>query len=148
MTSFSHYSDLTLYYYDGNYAPALQLNVCSVHALNKIKQMFKCLRQGEIKKASLVNQLGVTSINKLIDVMLISSDKSQKFFQKNLELVSHVNSLFLFKWILDRDGWETVIELIEPLIEKDSPAHQYLTEEGIDDALFTISYLEEKGWVG
>ena len=44
-----------------------------------------------------------------------------------------------FHWIDDPDGWSDRVELVRSLLESRA-GHQYLTTEGLDDALVVLSY--------
>lgn len=45
-------------------------------------------------------------------------------------------------WVRNPEGWETLTLLVDGLIEAKTPAHQYLTEEGLDDAVVELSFRE------
>jgi hypothetical protein len=45
-------------------------------------------------------------------------------------------------WAGPRDYWDDIDQLIQPFLAQDAPGHQYLTHEGVDDALVELAYLE------
>jgi len=47
-----------------------------------------------------------------------------------------------FSWCNTREDWLDCVEKVDALMEGNSPGHQYLTNEGIDDALVELCYQE------
>jgi len=47
-----------------------------------------------------------------------------------------------FEWSLAPGSWELQAELIDGLLAEDLAGHQYLTQEGVDDALVEVTYKE------
>jgi len=46
-----------------------------------------------------------------------------------------------YRWTCTAEEWRASAELLEPFLE-DRSGHQYLTDEGVDDALIEVSYHE------
>jgi len=62
--------------------------------------------------------------------------------RKTLELVGGPLGNALFCWSRSPSGWQLCVELIAPIVENDQPGHQYLTTEGVDDAVIEVAYME------
>jgi hypothetical protein len=60
--------------------------------------------------------------------------------RKQLTVSSDQNPAVI--WKQTRTGWERAVELVEVFTTSDKPGHQYLTDEGIDDALVEVAYRE------
>jgi hypothetical protein len=61
---------------------------------------------------------------------------------KVLELEQSTPKGPVFRWSDGREGWLECTEKAELMVVDSRPGHQYLTTEGIDDALVELCYLE------
>jgi hypothetical protein len=47
-----------------------------------------------------------------------------------------------FRWRQSKDGWRQCAYLVKGLLQGSGRGHQYLTTEGVDDALIELAYRE------
>ncbi len=129
-------------YYQGAYAPTIKIDVVSLESLRKLKKLFVSLA----KSANIeVNLLEIENIEAIrIDKFILQSVSDDKKFTKKLTLNKQDNKKNIFQWKLSPYNWETVVCLTQHLLDDKSPGHQYLTKEGIDDALVELSFLERE----
>ena len=125
-------------FYNGAYGATIRIDVSSLEDLVWLRNIFSdmaSLRKMDITISDSMNirgnsgvslQLGVTSKMRLGD--------------KSLRMNVLSGSMKSFTWTKDNEGWKESAGLVEGLIMSDRPAHQYLTTEGIDDALIELSY--------
>lgn len=61
-----------------------------------------------------------------------------KALEKKLTLVSNAS----FEWAMTSREWEKAAGLVDGLLENNKPGNQYLTQEGVDDALVELAFME------
>lgn len=127
-------------YYKGAYGPTIRVNTRSVKALTQIKGLFLELAAAKISETSF-NEIGsmkVIGIKALV-LKFVPESKEQK---KTLKLVQVTPEGPVFHWSRSSEGWMECAGLIDGLLEYQRPAHQYLTDESVDDALVEVAFLE------
>ena len=127
-------------YYDGAYGATIRIDGQVREALIKVRKIFADLAEGKIDQISLREVEAVTM--KGIEDLCLRSVPEGKESRKTLELVGGSLGHALFRWSRSPSGWQVCVELIEPLIERAKPGHQYLTAEGVDDAVVEVAYME------
>jgi hypothetical protein len=55
-----------------------------------------------------------------------------------------VHLLCEIKWDQKSEDWGNCVELVDELLERMVPCHYNLTQEGVDDALIELAYLEPR----
>ena len=90
---------------------------------------------------------GMTSI----DLVLAEQPARRRGLQRVLDLfrftedprrhLLRVDDSPKYRWTCTAEEWRASAALLEPFLE-DRSGHQYLTEEGVDDALIEVSYHE------
>jgi len=126
----SNSSSILIDYYNGAYGPTIRIDVRSDKDLFKFKELIFSLANAE-KNEIMLGEISSIKLSGMKNFNLIL-DKKEK--SKKLELV---NGEFI--WSLHRDGWQLCLDWIEGIVE---PGHQYLTEEGVDDALSELVFIE------
>ena len=137
-------SIILLDYYSGAYGPTIRIDIMSLENLRKMKNLFVQLAKStnyEINLLELEN-IKVKGINKFILQSISLDKKYDRFGTKNLTLTKHNNNEIIFQWKLSPCNWETTVCLVQRLLDVKTPGHQYLTKEGIDDALVEFTFLE------
>ncbi len=127
-------------FYEGAYGPTIRIDIQSREDLIKIRNIFLKLSQKPNEETNLADCKNVKSIG--VNKFVLMSIPDNQETEKKLFLVINKKTIFEFLWKLSVGNWETIVLLADNLIEQDKPGHQYLTEEGIDDALVELAYRE------
>lgn len=136
--------EIVVDYYDGAYGPTLRVDIQALDDLLRIKGLF--LELAESKRVTVdflqLDSIRATGIKKLI----LRRIKEGAKLEKALELKPSERGDVVFHWTLPSRGWRRcaglVDGLIDGLIKGKGPGHQYLTEEGIDDAIVEMAFME------
>jgi hypothetical protein len=125
-------------FYAGAYGPTLRVCIDSARQLERVKRMFSRfaharLTDGEF--AALVNGATYEQLSSW-KIELVQRGLPRKGLVK----VSASSPAPAFVWSLPPDGWRLCLELIDAF--GTAAGHQYLTTEGVDDALVEVAYLE------
>ena len=129
---------LLLAYYVGAYGPTIRIDAQSSEDLVAVGQLFRRLAAGTVREAELGGALGcrLDSIGSLI----VKSVESRP--PKALELLYSMAGKPVFGWSNTGEEWLEQAERVDVLAADDSPGHQYLTQEGVDDALVELCFRE------
>ena len=127
---------VTLDFYDGAYGATLRIDIPSRELLEALKGVFQSLAQKkhhevELAKADFVHAGNVTAL----DLELEEHPKTQ-----GRSKTLHLEHGMKFVWNNTAAGWQYCSDLLDGFGEQ--PGHQYLTTEGIDDALIEAAFLE------
>ncbi len=129
--------------YEGAYGPTLSLRIAIQRRndLTAIARLFERLVSsgdlGEVAFCSVVQC--VTDKCAALSLRTVVAPPPKP---KALELLYLSGEEPAYLWSNTADRWSDCAEMVATLVEHDSPGHQYLTEEGLDDALIELSYLE------
>jgi hypothetical protein len=127
-----------LAYYDGAYGPTLRIDVQSLEDLTAIRQVFGGLASGDIREADFVRAL-----NCRLDSMHSLIVRSVLHRASKVLRLDHLESTGpSFLWSNTAEDWVDCAEMADVLLKHNTPGHQYLTSEGVDDALVELCYLE------
>lgn len=127
-------------FYRGAYGPTIRIDVQDVPSLMKIKELFLELATSAKKKTNLAELPWIKASGLRQLVLTQAPDREGRV--KSLALRKGKDESIAFDWSLSSSGWKRCAALIDGLIRLNSPAHQYLTEEGIDDAIIEIAFME------
>jgi hypothetical protein len=129
---------LLLAYYVGAYGPTIRIDSQSMEDLVAVGQLFRRLASGAVQEADFGQALGcrLDSIGSLI-VRSVESRSS-----KALALQYYTAGQPVFGWSNSGDEWLEQAEKVDALAAADSPGHQYLTREGVDDAVVELCFRE------
>lgn len=132
--------DILLDYYSGAYGPTLRIGVPSIEALKRLEELFLKLAEtnGHVADFARLNNVRVLGL----DHFLLCSTPNTPESEKKLKRVSSDMTKPGFEWAMSPNEWKRVASLIGSLLEKKSPGHQYLTKEGVDDALVELAFRE------
>lgn len=127
-------------YYEGAYGPTIRLNAISIESLTQIRDFFLELAAAKVSEASF-DELGSVKVIgiKALVLKFVPESKEQK---KTLKLVQVTSEGPIFHWSRSSEGWMDCAGLVDGLLEHQGPAHQYLTNEAVDDALVELAFLE------
>lgn len=123
--------------YKGAYGLTLRLGIPSDNHLNRFKETLRELASGSTTRLTLENesQFVLTGLN---SVLLLLSPEAEK--EKTVFVVEQTASRRV-EWRATPSQWRLFVELLEGFTGG-VPAHQYLSKEGVDDALIEVAYLE------
>jgi hypothetical protein len=117
---------ILLDYYDGAYGKTLRIDLQSLESLGAFSLSLDAFYKGTASEASLRSIGEVVLVPPLVDVRLVRSGSESIS-------ASEAATGTVIGWSNDKDGWETVIELLGPLTvsgRKGKSGHQYLTRPG------------------
>ena len=127
-------------FYQGAYGPTIRIDVQDVASLIKIKELFLELAISARKKTDLAELPWIKASG--LRQLVLTQAPEREGCVKNLALRKDKDGSIALEWSLSSSGWKRCAGLIDGLIRLNSPAHQYLTEEGIDDAIIEIAFRE------
>ena len=78
------------------------------------------------------------NVRRFILASLAGEPEPQKTLRSEVDTTQNVVA---FRWTRSQDGWEECVGLVDGL--SDGPGHQYLTIEGVDDALVELAFMED-----
>jgi len=129
---------MTLAYYEGAYGPTIRLDIQAVEELRAVRRLFGRLAAGEAVEDDLCTTLACRA--DAIHSLTVHSAPEPP--AKALELRGLGRQGPMFSWTNATGEWLECAEKVDALISNDSPGHQYLTDEGLDDALVELCYKE------
>ena len=124
-------------YYAGAYGPTIRFDCISLDDLRVLREVFRRLALGESREV-LLHRLEGLSVSNLEELTLALVDVEARVSLRRLNRGS-------FLWVNTMDGWGRCCGLLDGLIEPNEPGHQYLTDEGVDDALVEVCLYERAG---
>lgn len=133
-------NSILLDYYDGAYGPTIRIDVQSIETLVRIKNLFLQLAESRGYPVNLaeINNVKAIRLNQLI-LSWVPDDQHAK---KKLTLASNSMTGAVFEWTMSSDSWKRAAGLVDGLLERGSSGHQYLTQEGVDDAIVELAFME------
>jgi hypothetical protein len=132
---------ILLDYYDGAYGPTIRIYTKSRAALKKLKSTF--LHLSSCLEAT-VNLAAIEGVNALTlnSLIIRGSSEVEGFKKKLIRVTKNKSKEIAFEWLITPQGCEKIADLVDGLLEHNLPGHQYLTQEGIDDAIVELSFKE------
>jgi hypothetical protein len=129
---------LLLAYYVGAYGPTIRIDAQSLEDLVAVGQLFRRLASDAVQEADFGQALGCRLDS--IGSLMVRSVKSR--LSKALELQYYTEGQPVFGWSNTGEEWLEQAERVDVLAAADSPGHQYLTCEGVDDAVVELCFRE------
>lgn len=129
---------MTLSLYDGAYGPTLRIDTHSDEELRSILAVFESLSSGATERVDFLKVIA-PSVEGLSSLLLLRSTKSQ---DKVLVEACRESQQRDLTWSGNEEYWLDCLDMARVLLKKEKPAHQYLTSEGVDDALVELCHLE------
>jgi hypothetical protein len=129
---------LLLAYYVGAYGPTIRIDSQSREDLAAVGQLFRRLASGAVREADFGQALGCRLDS--IGLLMVRWVKSRS--PKALELQYYTAGQPVFHWSNTGEEWLEDAEKVDVLAATDAPGHQYLTREGVDDAVVELCFRE------
>lgn len=128
-------------YYDGAYGPTIRIDTHTLDQLNKVKQSFVEIATCERDAIDFLAYINAYATG--LDRFIIRRVEWIEMDSKNL--VHQTDKIYgsRFIWSLSKDEWIRCAGLVDGLIDYDRPSHQYLSQEGIDDAIIELAFKEK-----
>jgi hypothetical protein len=127
-------SEIVWDFYPGAYGPSILAELPDRAAVELLQDIF--VRVGTTDaRVELSNQPRMRLENIARLELARASHPSRKTLSRSGDIS--------FVWSCTAEQWNTLAALLEPLLDR--PGHQYLTDEGIDDALIEVSFGEQHG---
>jgi hypothetical protein len=126
-------------YYQGACGPSLIVLLNSPQEGLQFKSIFSELAKGKVREAKF-SQADFLRLENLLDVTLQVTAQAKE--KKSLTRINDADEI-TFNWSQTQDGWMRSVGLLDGLITADTPGHQYLTSEAVDDALVEVSFMED-----
>lgn len=137
-----HDRKILIDYYQGSYGPVIRIDTQAAEEIIQIKNIFMELILTEVTEIRLHTDEQIKMVGmKALVLRLIPAGQER---QKTLNLAHLTSEGPIFHWSKSAEGWEDCVGLLDGILKYDRPSHQYLTEEGIDDALVEVAFLEAK----
>jgi len=106
----------------------------------EIRNLFLELAAGRVREIRL-HEIGSLKIEDIKEFFL-KYVPGERAHRKTLKLAQTASKGLIFHWERSSEGWMECAELLEGILQDQSPGHQYLTDEAIDDALVIVSFME------
>jgi hypothetical protein len=127
--------------YDGAYGPTLRIDAQTQEALVAVRELLRGLSEGTAERHELAAD-GRFALSGVGNMELMVGSGSRGLGLRRTKGLPGGDSI---RWVLDRDGWRTLVGLVGGLLQASRPGHQYLTTEGEDDVLVELAYREGPG---
>lgn len=132
--------EIVVDYYEGAYGPTIRINTRAIESVVNIRQAFLKLGNSEFHDMEFHEVVAVKSTNvKGLIMKLVPQSEDQS---KTLVLTNTTPEGPIFCWSMTSAGWLECAGLLEGIIKLGRPSHQYLTREGIDEALIELAFKE------
>ena len=129
---------ITIDYYQGAYGPTIRMDVHSAEGLVALRNILHALAAGGTRERRF-HQLSFVELIEIYDIILTCVRT-----RRNKTVVAErkqEGDKMIFHWSNTLEGWSQCAELLDG-ISGTKPAHQYLSQEGLDDALIVVAFLE------
>ena len=127
-------------YYKGAFGPTIRIDTPSKGTLIMIEDILHKLALGSVSEYKF-HGLPFVELSGLQEFYLKLIPKQRT---KTVEIVESGKNKTVFYWSNSLEGWGRCAGLLDGMTE-DISSHQYLSQEGIDDALIVVAYLESEG---
>jgi hypothetical protein len=127
-------------YYDGAYGPTILIIANQQSSRLAIRDLLLAMSEGRHAQVDFTQIGGVRVLSPLS--LILRFEENQRT-GKSLILKS-LNPSAAFEWSQTSADWKYCYDLVDVLARDSRPGHQYLTHEGVDDALVIISHGEHR----
>lgn len=124
-------------YYMGASGPIIRIHIPSLEVLSVVKNIVQKLASGKVSEFNFCGEPLVELIGLLNLCMRVIPVQSYK----TVNVINREEGMAVAIWSNTIEGWDECAGMLDGFNDA-IPAHQYLSEEGIDDALIVVSYLE------
>jgi hypothetical protein len=125
-------------FYEGAYGPTIRIDTRTREDLLTLGELFGNLASDVAKEFELAR----STLFRLDSIASLSLRSVAKQPPMALEIDYITPGGASFRWSNNCDEWRDCKAKVETLLASALPCHQYLTTEGIDDALVELSFLE------
>ncbi|MCI0398472.1 MAG: hypothetical protein L0332_35285 [Chloroflexi bacterium] len=129
-------------YYQGAYGPTIRMAPTTLESLRRLRDFFLDLAEGrqevELEDLGPARMVGIQSLSFRLGTRespLGGTLQGRRQTATGLEFV----------WTNSAQEWMDCADMVDNMIVGGEPGHQYLTVEGVDDALVEVSYAESGG---
>lgn len=130
---------VTVDLYEGAFGTTLRVSTSDPGELLTIADTFSHLANGSLKELTFA-QMVPANLTGLAGLYLASLSGHKT---KNFSLTANESEALIGQWQGSADYWQDCLEKLEVLLEAAAPGHQYLTTEGVDDALVELCFMED-----
>lgn len=128
---------ITIHYYQGAYGPTIRLGISTAEGLSAVRGVLNKLATGEttecrLHEASFVELMALHGLH-----LKVVPHHGCKAVERGTAVKEHN----VFYWSNPPAGWAHCVGLLDGMMGT-IPCHQYLSEEGRDDALILVAYGE------
>lgn len=124
-------------YYRGAYGPTLRIDTLSKDALMMMRDILHKLASGSVSEYKF-HESPFIELCGLQEFYLKLIPKQRA---KAVEIAKSEEDKTVVFWSNSLEGWDQRAALLDGMTGT-IPSHQYLSQEGIDDALIVVAYLE------
>jgi len=124
--------------YQGAYGPTIRMGIQAAEGLVALRHLLRGLAAGSTHACD-VRELPFVQLIGMHGLVLRSVHENRR---KTVELERRKDGTSVFHWSNSLEGWNHCAGLVDG-ITGTIPSHQYLSQEGIDDALIVVAYREE-----
>jgi len=129
---------LIIDYYEGAYGPTIRIDTVQVSDLVLLRSVFLALAEGQPTCTDLGEALGARiSGSSGITLEVVLSDP-----KRCLKRAKSRTRQPEFRWLRSAKGWRWCAAMVDGLLKKQTPGHQYLTNEKQDEALIELAFKE------
>lgn len=123
-------------YYEGAYGPTLRFDLGSHGQLDRLRNVFRSLAAGLVRRTEFAELTDAQYDGLSHLVLAVVGDASTS---KVLKRVASASGSW-FVWSLSNEGWAHCADVLNGFAH--ARGHHYLTDEGRDDALVEVAFLE------
>ena len=129
---------LTVDYYSGAYGPTIHIALNSIEQVATLYGILRSLAKGDSTEVDLqaLPEIRLSGLRQFF----LNANCGDDAASKSLTVVT--DNAPVARWCQSRDGWQRSAGLVEAFLDDDRPGHQYLTREGVDDAIVEVAYKE------
>jgi len=131
--------DIIVDHYQGSYGATIRFDIQEPTALAYLKSIFTSLAGSTASTIDLISQRSIKGEG--IRQFILETIINEREPLKTLKVVQGQGGASV-RWSRSHDGWIEAAELLDGLSASGGPAHQYLTQEGVDDAIVEVAFRE------
>lgn len=128
-------------YYEGAYGPTIRVDSQVWEDLVAIRDVFGRLAASDSEEEEEFCHALACDL-KAVEALTLRAVRRRS--GKALQRVGEGSKGYPFTWVNTCEDWQECVAKVDGLLEQNRPGHQYLTREGLDDALVEVCYMEER----
>jgi hypothetical protein len=127
-------------FYDGAYGPTIRFSTWDPETLLRLRTVFEALATGEERSVDLVAIF--LAHGEVVPPITVVAGRAGHGERQGLVREVSGDGMAMFSWRQIPPRWARCVDLVDGLVAYNKGSHQYLTEEGVDEALVTLAYCE------